>query len=343
MSKKNTDNHQLVSASQKKILIILADGQFHSGTEIAEKMACSRSAICKKINDLARLGIVVHAISGKGYQLDRPLQLLSHTAISASLTPSTRNLIAALEIHDSINSTNSYLNDNAERYRDQIGTQKGVVCLAELQTAGRGRRGRDWVSPFGSNIYLSTLWYFQQGPTTLNGLSLAVGVAVIRTLNDYGINDVGLKWPNDIYWRDKKLAGILIEVSGESTGPCRVVIGLGINLYIPKEASQSITQEWVDLSQIMSGQSTLLRNNLTASLLNHLMPMIAHFEKDTLAAYLEEWRDADCMKDKQVNIFMGQHVYSGTVKGIDDSGLLLLENESGQTKAFASGDVSFKP
>ena len=287
------------------------------------------------------MGLVTHAISGKGYQLDHSLELLSQTKINSFLSPATRNLITSLEIHDSINSTNSHLNHHAEHYSHQTTTKKGVVCLAEYQTAGRGRRGRNWVSPFGSNIYLSTLWFFQQGPASINGLSLAIGIAVIRALGECGINDIGLKWPNDIYWKNKKLAGILIEVSGESTGPCRAVIGLGVNLYLPKEAAQHITQDWTDLSQIMSDH-TLIRNKLTAALLNQLMPMIASFEKDTLANYLDEWRHFDCMKGKYVNIFMGKHTFTGVVKGINNEGLLMLEDETGKLKTFASGEVSFR-
>ena len=167
-------------------------------------------------------------------------------------------------------------------------------------------------------------------------------MAVIRALNDCRITGVGLKWPNDIFWQEKKLAGILIEVSGESNGPCSAVIGLGLNFYIPKGKAKEITQDWVDLTQIVSGNPANLRNELSTALLNHLMPMIANFEHDTLTSYIEEWRQYDCMKNKLVQIFMGKHVYSGIVEGIDDNGLLLLADQQGQVKAFASGEVSFR-
>ena len=118
-----------------------------------------------------------------------------------------------------------------------------MVCFAEHQSAGKGRRGRQWVSPFGSNIYMSILWRFQQdGIACTAGLSLAVGVAVIRALKTYGFNEVGLKWPNDIYCQGKKLGGILIEVSGEADGPCAVIIGLGLNLFLPEIQGQTITR-----------------------------------------------------------------------------------------------------
>ncbi len=327
----------LISPNQKKILNTLTDGQFHSGTELAESIGISRSAICKQLNNLADLGLEFSAITGKGYRLEQSLQLLSEQQITRHLTSETCALICELEIHDCIHSTNSYLVEKSHK-----SLQSGIVCFSEYQTAGKGRRGREWVSPFGSNIYLSILWRFQNGPAAISGLSLAIGVAVIRALNDCGINGVGLKWPNDIYWQGKKLAGLLIEVSGEAGGPCSAVVGLGVNFYMPNEDAKAITQDWVDLEQILAGNSAKIRNKLSATLLNYLIPMIAHFEQDTLAYYIEEWRRYDCMMGKDVAIYMGQQVFTGRVAGINDEGLLLLTDEHGTVKAFASGEVSFR-
>jgi len=325
-----------ISDSQKKIVTILADGEFHSGTELADTLDISRSAICKQLNQLIEFGLQFNAVSGKGYRLESALQLLSDRLIKKHLSAAAQSLIAEMEIHHCIHSTNSYLVEKSRQTK-----KTAVVCFAEYQTAGKGRRGREWVSPFGSNIYLSILYQFQQGPAAISGLSLAVGVAVIRALKDCGVEGVGLKWPNDIFWQGKKLAGILIEVSGESSGPCSAVVGLGLNLYLPKEKAKSITQDWVDLSQILIGHPVKIRNRLAATLLNHLMPIIANFEQDTLLSYLEEWRKYDCMKGRDVQIFIGQQTFSGTVKGIDDNGLLLLTDERGNVRAFSSGEVSF--
>ena len=336
--KKANHDNTLISSTQEKILSILADGQFHSGSQLAEKIGLSRSTICKQVNGLSNLGIKFNAISGKGYCLDYAVQLLSEIEIRAHLSPTSSNLLTDIEIFFSIDSTNSYLNDKSRLNKEK----NGAICLAEHQMAGRGRRGRDWVSPFGNNIYLSILWTFQSGAMAINGLSLAIGVAVVRALNECGINDVELKWPNDIYWQGKKLAGILIEVSGEAGGSCSAVIGLGLNLYIPKEKAESITQDWVDLSQILPYNPAAIRNKLTAVLLNHLLPITANFEHDKLDSYIDEWRKYDCMKGREVNIFMGDNVFSGTVEGVDDNGLLLLSNEQGKLKTFASGEVSFR-
>jgi BirA family biotin operon repressor/biotin-[acetyl-CoA-carboxylase] ligase len=218
----------------------------------------------------------------------------------------------------------------------------GRVCLAEYQTAGKGRRGRTWVSPFGHNIYLSILWCYQDGPAAIAGLSLAVGVAVVRALQQMGVKDVGLKWPNDIYWQGRKLAGILIEVSGESSGPCHAVIGLGMNLYLPQQQAKVIEQAWVDLQQILGGQVMLQRNRWVATLLNQMLPVIAGYQIQSLPEYLQEWRRYDCMPGKQVTIFIGQQGFEGEVKGIDDQGLLLLADAAGRVRTFASGEVSFR-
>jgi len=327
----------LISPSQKLILNILSDGQFHSGTELAKNIGISRSAVCKQLNNLTELGIKFSAISGKGYRLERVLQFLSAENIANDLSSTTASLITALEIHDCIASTNSYLVNKSYE-----AINSGFVCFAESQTAGKGRRGREWVSPFGCNIYLSILWKFQNGPASISGLSLAVGIAVIRALNECGIDNVGLKWPNDIYWQGKKLAGILIEVSGETSGPCNAVVGLGLNFYLPEEQAKSITQDWVDLSSILADNPVKIRNKLAAVLLNHLMPMIANFEQDTLEPYLAEWRGYDCMKGQEVNIYMGHKVFTGVVDGIDNNGMLLLANEQGEINTFASGEVSFR-
>ncbi len=324
------------TSKKTALLNLLADGCFHSGTELSAALNISRAAIWKQINALAEFEIEIIAVSGKGYRLKRPLELLSASQIEQQLTAETQSLLSKLEIHASIHSTNTYLVEQAQTH-----SETGVVCLAEFQTSGRGRRGRKWVSPFGCNIYLSILWKFQNGFSSIAGLSLAIGIAVVRALQELGIEGIGLKWPNDIYWQDKKLGGILIEVSGEAEGDCQAVIGLGLNLYLNSKETETITQPWVDLEQII-GSSDYSRNQLVSLLLNHLLPLIAGFENRGLQAYLSEWRGYDCMQDKAVTIFMGQKQYHGIVAGIDDNGMLLLKNEAGEIKPFASGEVSFR-
>lgn len=324
-----------ISETQKKILAQLADGEFHSGTELADVLGISRSAVWKQLSGLSELGLQHSAVSGKGYRLDNPLELLAASKIHEAVNDQTGTLISSLEIHDQIDSTNRYLVD-----RSQHNALSGCVCFAEHQTAGKGRRGRQWVSPYGCNIYLSILWRFQQGPAAISGLSLAIGVAVIRALKEHQIDDVGLKWPNDIYSQGKKLGGILVEVSGETDGPCAAVIGLGLNLFVPDAEAEGITQAWTDLSK-MTGQTRLARNKLAGILLNHLLPVIAEFEEGGIQAHLDEWRSYDCLTGKAATLFIGQQQFEGIVRGIDDNGMLLIERSDGIVQTFASGEVSF--
>ena len=324
-----------ISDNQKKILSRLADGEFHSGTELADALGISRSAVWKQLTGLAELGLPHSAVSGKGYRLDKALELLAAPKINEVIDDRVGSLISSLEIHDQLDSTNRYLVARA-----QNNAPSGLVCFAEYQTAGKGRRGRQWVSPYGCNIYLSILWRFQQGPAAISGLSLAIGVAVIRALKQQQIDDIGLKWPNDIYSQGKKLGGILVEVSGETDGPCSAVIGLGLNLFLAEAEAKNITQAWTDLSKI-TGQNRLFRNALAGTLLNHLLPVIADYEDIGIKAYLNEWRDYDCLTNKSATLFIGQQQFDGIVQGIDDNGMLLIKRPDGGVQAFASGEVSF--
>ncbi len=323
--------------NQKKLLQLLGDGHFHSGTHLAQILHISRSAVWKHLQSFAELGIEVHAINGKGYRLSRPITLLSANAITSRLDSPTKHLIAKLEIFDQLDSTNTYLMNHARK-----SNASGHICLAEYQSSGKGRRGRTWVSPFAGNIYLSILWRFQLGLSALGGLSLVVGVAVVRALKKLGISGVGLKWPNDIYWQDKKLGGILIEVIGESEGPCSAVIGLGLNVYLPLNTTASIQQPWIDLEQIL-GEIPIDRNQLTATLLNELIPILELFSTENLPSYLEEWRSYDCMLNKAVTFHLPKQTLKGVVKGINQDGLLLLTTEQGEIRTFASGELSFSP
>lgn len=326
----------LISDNQKKILSLLADGEFHSGAELAEVLGVSRSAVWKQLNGLESLGVQHAAVSGKGYRLSHPLELLDSAKILDYLDQKSRTLISGLEIHDQIDSTNSYLSSLA-----RLNAPSGMICLAERQLAGKGRRGRRWVSPYGSNILLSILWRFQQGPAAISALSLAIGVAVIRALRRLNIDNAGLKWPNDIYSEGKKLGGILIEVAGENEGPCYAVTGLGLNLFLPDEEAESIDQPWTDLSR-MTGGRRIGRNRLIGELISQMVTVLADFEQTGLAAYLDEWREYDCLRGESASVFIGMQQFEGTLEGIDAQGFLLMRDAEGRRRAFASGEVSFR-
>ena len=321
--------------TRNKLLDLLGDGQFHSGTELAQTLQLSRSAIWKQLHKLEELGLKIKAINGKGYRLETAIELFDEARIMAGLSDNTLQYLSTLEVHQHIDSTNRYLVELGRQQR-----ANGWVCLAEQQTAGKGRRGRQWVSPFGRNIYLSFLWQFQQGFASISGLSLAAGVAVIRALKRFDIDGVGLKWPNDIYWQQQKLGGILVEVAGEAGGACEVVLGLGLNLSLDEQQADSIDQAWTDLQRISAGR-LFSRNALASALIDELLSMMANFDQQGLAYYLEEWRSYDVMLNQSVYLYQGHQQITGIVQGVDDNGLLLLKTDSGQVQVFASGEVSF--
>jgi len=321
--------------TRKQILEILADGKFHSGTELANRLGISRSAIWKQLRTLSELGLEYLAVTGKGYRLTQSIELLDKSKIYSALTPEVMQQVSSLKLFDQINSTNSFLMSEVGQSFDS-----GSICIAEHQTAGKGRRGREWVSPFGSNIYLSIRWHFTSGPSAISALSLAMGVAVVRALKQFNIEGIGLKWPNDIYWQGKKLGGILVEVTGEADGPCTAVVGLGLNISLSENVANNISQDWVDLKQIMRG-AALSRNHLAAILINEFINIIAAYESVEFDTYLNEWRSYDCLRGEMATLYFGKQQFQGEVRGIDDQGMLLLKHATGEVKAYASGEVSF--
>lgn len=325
-----------LSDNKKQLLKLLADHRFCSGTYLAGQLNMSRSAVWKLINSLILLGIDIKAVKGKGYRLVMPLELIDKPAIFQQLTTQSIQLITDFQVHDEIESTNSHLLTLAH----QQGDASGVICLSEKQTAGKGRRGRTWVSPFGCNLYLSLLWKFDIAIAELSGLSLSVGVAVIKALEQQGIHDVGLKWPNDIYWQQKKLGGILVEVTGDQGGPCSAVIGLGLNVLLSQQEGQGIEQDWVDLATIMKGKK-VSRNALLASIIEQLLALVSNYNAMVFKTYRDAWVGYDCMRGRAVDLFIGHEQVTGVVQGINEQGLLSLELPTGEIKYYASGEVSF--
>lgn len=319
-----------------RIIKKLADGRFHSGEALAESCGITRAAIWKHMKKIKEmLGMDIFSVRGKGYRLTQPLELLDENKVLSAMSLDIQTRIRKLDIHQSIESTNAYLLE--QDARDMV---SGHVCMAEQQTAGRGRRGRLWVSPYGSNIYFSLLWKFATGPAQLGGISLAAGLSVVRSLESVGISDVGLKWPNDVYWRDRKLAGLLLEVTGEAEGPSNVVLGIGINTGMTIKQGESIDQPWVSLREITGGNN-ISRNRLTGLVLDNLVQTIMDYERDGLQPLLEEWANYDLYYDKPVRVQMGKKSIDGVHRGIDSAGALLLEH-GGVISPYHGGEVSLR-
>lgn len=315
-------------------LQLLADGGFHSGAELGSLLGVSRTAVWKHIRALSALGLDVYAVPGKGYRLAQPLELLDAPAIRAAVAADVRPLLGNLELHTRLDSTNSHLVRQAG-----TGLASGHACLAEYQDAGRGRRGRPWVSPFAANIYLSLLWRFTLDPAQLSGLGLAVGVGIVRALRDAGVDGLTLKWPNDILCQGRKLAGTLLEMSGESFGACTVVVGVGLNCRMPAHAAAHIDQAWIDVEQVVG--RPVSRNALAGVLLAQLLRVLHSFQQHGLAPFLAEWRQHDATRGKPVSLHLPNETIVGTAAGVDANGALLL-SRNGATERYLSGEISLR-
>ncbi|MCL5668704.1 MAG: bifunctional biotin--[acetyl-CoA-carboxylase] ligase/biotin operon repressor BirA [Gammaproteobacteria bacterium] len=320
-------------AHHRQLLALLADGEFHSGTALAHALGVSRGAVWKTVRALSTQDVEVYAVPGRGYRLPAPVELLHGDTILAQLNPRARRLLNGLEVHDELDSTSQYLLRRAAAL-------PGVrACLAERQTAGRGRRGRAWVSPFGHNIYLSLLWRFEQSPASLSGLSLAAGVAVAQALRALGVQGLGLKWPNDVVWQEHKLAGILIDLSGEAGGPCSVVVGVGLNVMMPQTQGALIDQPWTDLNIILG--HPIPRNHCASRLLEQLIVTFDEYARKGLAPFLETWRALDTLAGKTVRLQWPQGSATGLAQGVREDGALRL-SVNGAMSYYHSGEVSVR-
>jgi BirA family biotin operon repressor/biotin-[acetyl-CoA-carboxylase] ligase len=314
----------------RKLLTHLSDGQFHSGEALGEALGVSRAAVWKQLKKLDELDIPYSSVKGKGYRLHDPIELLDQPAIMSTVS----QRLDCLELLLDVDSTNTYL---FERASDHMG--KRYAVFAEKQSSGRGRRGRQWISPFGRNIYLSLLVSFSGGMSALEGLSLAVGIAVEKAMGRLGIDGVGLKWPNDIYADGRKLAGILLEVTGEYNSHCQVVIGVGLNLSMSEGEAQEIDQPWVDLSSLRSGLS---RNQVAGTLLDELLSMVDTFQKEGFAPWQQYWSERDIYHNKDVVISSPIRDVEGVVKGVNRKGELMLRTDRGM-EIITAGELSVRP
>jgi BirA family biotin operon repressor/biotin-[acetyl-CoA-carboxylase] ligase len=320
-----------------EIVRLLADGGLHSGETIARRLGISRAALWKALRKADEaLGLGIESVRGQGYRLPRPLELLDAGAISAALDAQAREHLTGLEVLADVDSTSSHVLRRAGE-----GAASGLVCLAERQRAGRGRRGRTWVSPFGCNLYLSILWRYPLAPADLGGLSLAAGTAVGEALMAAGAEGIVLKWPNDVHWRRRKIAGLLLEVSGEAQGPSQVVVGVGVNLDLDAAQAAAIDQPWADMREALGGRHAG-RNRTAAALVQRLTLALAGYDPARMAGILDDWRRLDGYRGEPVELIAGERRIAGVYVGIDPQGALLLKSD-GATRAFMAGEVSLRP
>ncbi len=322
-------------AFSKPLLELLSDGHFYSGNQLGERLGCSRAAVWKMIQALESADIDIFHVRGKGYRLARAVELLSAERILAGMSEAGRQSLSRLDVLFDVDSTNTYLIE-----RPLQTTETGCACFAEFQRLGRGRRGRHWASPFAGNLYLSLRWRFSRGAAELGGLSLAVGVALLRALRDEGVEGLSLKWPNDILLHGRKLAGILLEISGETDGPCEVVIGVGLNVRATEFAQEAIDQPWSDLESCLGRR--VARNALAAQVLTDLIGAVRQYDRDGLDSFRDEWMAADAFFGREVVLQTPAAETSGVVQGVDENGALILALKNGARQHFYSGEISLR-
>ncbi|WP_343826508.1 bifunctional biotin--[acetyl-CoA-carboxylase] ligase/biotin operon repressor BirA [Psychrosphaera haliotis] len=311
----------------------LSAGQFVSGQELADSMSVTRSAIAKHIKVIKELGLDIYSVKGKGYRLSEKLSLLDLETIKEGYIANN-----PIELHHVIDSTNAYLIRSLRENKNLI---NGHTVVAECQTDGRGRRGRAWVSPFGSHIYMSRYYQTSLGLSEASGLSLAIGIAVANSINRFVGNKAKLKWPNDVLVDNKKIAGVLIEAEGQSDGMCHLIIGIGINIQMPKDSSLKIDQPWTDINSNVD--KPMDRNLFLTYLLSEIDIIMCTFRETRLDALYDTWNKMNAYKDKGVKVISGRNVREGTCLGIDSTGALLVNDNLTNTVFKAiGGEVSLR-
>lgn len=319
---------------QEALLGLLADGQFHSGEQLAKELGCTRSAIWKRMAELREIpGIRVDSVTGRGYRLNRPLELLDPEKILAAVASPQAMGLQACQVLGSVASTNALAGATALERPGQ-----GAAWFAEHQSAGRGRRGRTWVSPYGRNLYFSLAWQFDAPLSQLAGLSIAAGATLAVLLQQHGLSGHGLKWPNDLLWEGKKLAGILLEVNGETGGPANAVLGIGINLELEQALQAQIDQP---ASSLRDAGMLVGRNRLAGELLRSSVEMCHRFAESGLQPFLAQWREFDLFRDQWVRLTGPGLEHQGRCLGLGDDGGLMLQQD-GAVRTFYAGELSLR-
>lgn len=313
----------------RALLALLADGRFHSGVALGEALGVTRAAVWKRLQGLKALGLELEQVKGRGYRLPHALELLDESVLRSRLSEPLE-----LELAEVLTSTNDRGLEAA-----RSGPTQPLAVLAEHQTAGRGRLGRRWQSPFGSNLYLSLVWPLPAG-TRLQGLSLVVGVLLAELLAERGVSQVGIKWPNDIYVGRRKLAGILVELAGNLESDPVAVIGVGVNGYLGQELAASIDQpvtDWLTLTG-----EPLERNRLAADLLAALQAELPRFVAQGFAAFRKRWQPYDLCCGQPLWLQQGSRCEAVDACGVDADGGLLVEAADGSRRSLYGGEVSIR-
>ena len=322
---------------QPSLLGLLADGGLHSGEWLAQRLGVSRAAVWKGIHRLRLRGIDLQAVPRRGYRLPDAVELLDARSIRAALAPERTGRLRHLALPFDVDSTNTRLLAVAPPPPGSAN-----VLLSELQQAGRGRRGRQWIAPFGGSIALSLGWSFADASQAGPALSLGVGVATARALARAGAHGIGLKWPNDLWFEDRKIGGILLELRAEAGGPAYVVMGVGINVALSAGARAQIEATGTPVAAVADACTGVpSRNFIAGAIIDELLGMLVTFEREGFAAYREAWSALDVLRDRPAQVLTGNAGLIGTARGVTAEGALRLETGDG-VREIISGEASLR-
>lgn len=320
-----------LNSTDLKVISLLKTDHYVSGELIAKELGLSRTSVWKTVKKVSKLGIVSDAASGKGYTLSRDIKLLNKIAIESGLNIEAKNLFK-INVEGVVGSTNTVLFDAAKQ-GERLDFN---VLVAEQQTHGKGRLGREWITPFAHQLALSCHLKIDTGMSSLYGASIAAGICVIDSMNSIGITELGLKWPNDIYTKDnKKVGGILIEMQQEAEGPIHLVLGIGINC-LHSSAFDEVSD--VEVSSLESFGKTTDRNILCSEILNSISSLYIDIIKGKpLDSYFAKWNDCNIYQDKKIIIKKnsGEELVGADV-GIDNDGALLVDVDGEIQKIFGN-------
>lgn len=320
---------------EQQLMALLSRDGIQSGTDIGAVLGISRVAVKKRISNLVEQGFPVKAVAGRGYELEEGVELLSKQRILAKMPDSTKNLVGSLDIHKELPSTNAYLRQSFNPQKDSA-----QVIIAESQPQGKGRRGRGWVATPFRNLMMSVGWRYAEWPRNPSALSLAFAVAVHQSLCASGADQIDIKWPNDILLGGKKIAGLLVDATGEASGGCDLVFGVGINFLILDEDADQIDQPWSHLSAVKSVDPS--RNNMAASVISNLLEALVLYQQDGFAPFASYWNEHAAFVGEKVRLFNADEEYQGELLGVNDNGELELRSDSGEKHSFVQADVSMR-
>lgn len=337
-----------MSDTEKYLLKKLSEPGFHSGDDLGQELGISRVAVSKHMAQLRKKGLPLISVAGKGYRLEENIDLLDSELIREQIASSVRDRLVDIHIHQELTSTNEWL------LQQEFQLDKAKLCLTESQPGGRGRRDRQWHSSAYRNLLYSISWRFASWPNSLPSASLLAGLVVSEALEICGVSDIKIKWPNDIYLKGKKLGGLLVSAKGEASGACDLVIGVGINHHVLDSDAEAIDQDWIDLR---SEQHSIDRNKLAALITEGFIDLLPAFEQKGFAPFCDAWNRRCIFLDQRVRLFNSATNSSvsnssenkdteeliGICRGVDNEGVLQIEQKDGSTVAVRDADLSMRP